>query len=193
MTDKGPVDPVDSLTLLAERAVDDQVAMSELLARLLRDGEVQPPIRRYLFNEDDVAMAEQQTLVAVAFKLGQWSGRGAFGPWVRQVAANEAKTLIRARSRRRTYEDEAAADRAAVNRTAAFVERMSSQLATEADVRRCMNQLPAELADPLTLRSDGYGYRDIAANLGIPEGTAKTRVRQARQALAQALTGADRR
>lgn len=184
-------DAIDPLTSLAERALDDETAMSELLSRLLRDGEIQPPIRRYLFNEDDVAMAEQQTLVAVAFKLGQWSRRGAFGPWVRQVAANEAKTLIRARARRRTHEDEAATSPTAMNRTAAFVERMSSQLATETDVLRCMNQLPSELAEPLALRRDGYGYRDIAANLGIPEGTAKTRVRQARQALAEALMGVD--
>ncbi len=186
-------DQVDVLTSLAERAMDDRAAMSDLLSRLLRDGVIQPPIRRYLFNEDDVALAEQQTLVAVAFKLGQWSGRGAFGPWVRQVAANEAKTLIRSRERRRAYEDEAATGGAASNRTAAFVERMSSHLATEADVLRCMEQLPSELAQPLALRRDGFGYRDIAANLDIPEGTVKTRVRQARQALAQALTGVDQR
>lgn len=162
-------------------AKQDESAMRDLLDVLMRERLVQPAIRRYLFNEDDVAMVEQQTLVVVAFKLAQWSGQGDFQPWVRQVAANEAKTLIRSRERRRNYEDDA------TNRTAEFVDRMSSQLATEADVIRCLNQLAPELAEPLELRRAGYGYRDISQNLGIPEGTAKTRVRQARQALAKAL------
>jgi DNA-directed RNA polymerase specialized sigma24 family protein len=117
---------------------------------------------------------------------------------VRQIAANEAKTLIRSRERRRAYENEAATGAVsatgavAANKTAAFVARMSSQLATEADVRRCMEQLPPELLQPLSLRMDGYSYRDIALKLDIPEGTAKTRVRHARQALALALTETDR-
>ncbi len=172
----------DDLTGLARRAANNPLAMDELLDRLLRERILQPPIRRYLFAEDDVDIVEQQTLVAVAFKIGQWSGTSAFGSWVRQIAANEAKDLIRSRDRRRGYEEAAA-----TNRTAQFVERLSSQLATEADVARCLAQLMPELSDPLRLRRDGFSYEDISADLKIPVGTVKTRVRKARLALSQAL------
>lgn len=91
--------PADRLGDLARIAAGDEAAICELLETLVTDRVLQPAIRRYLFNEDDVAMVEQQTLVVVAFKLDRWSGRGAFSPWVRQVAANEAKTLIRSRDR----------------------------------------------------------------------------------------------
>ena len=172
----------DELSQLAQRARQDQQAMDELLARLLAERILQPPIRRYLFAEDDVDVVEQQALVAVAFKIDQWSGTGAFGSWVRQIAANEAKDLIRSRDRRQGYET------AAANRTAQFVERLSSQLATEADVTRCLERLEPELSNPLRLRRDGYNYEDISTELGIPVGTAKTRVRKARLALSKALT-----
>lgn len=178
MTDLSGGDP---LTRKAIDATGDAEAMHRLLRHLIDNRTLQPPIRRYLFNEDDVSMVEQQTLVAIAFKIDQWSRRGDFAPWARQIAANEAKTLIRSRDRRRNYED------AAANSTRGFVERLSSQLATAADVERCMNELPGDLVEPLRLRCDGYGYRDIAATLEIAEGTAKTRVRAARAALAEAL------
>lgn len=178
MTD---VEGSDPLTAKAVDATKDAAAMHGLLQHLLSNQTLQPPIRRYLFNEDDVSMAEQQALVAIAFKIDQWSQRGDFAPWARQIAANEAKTLIRSRDRRRNYED------AAANSTREFVERLSSQLATETDVQRCMSQLPAELVEPLQLRCDGYSYRDISEALEIAEGTAKTRVRSARAALAEAL------
>jgi len=170
-----------SLDDLAFAAQANDAALSELLAAIIRDRVAQPAIRRYLFNEDDVDVVEQQVLVGVAFKLDQWSGTGAFSGWVRQIAANEAKDLIRSRERRRTHES------TATTRTADFVERMSSMLATEADVERCLAELAPELAAPLELRRQGHSYGQIAHDLGVAEGTAKTRVRAARQALALAL------
>ncbi|MEM7273281.1 MAG: RNA polymerase sigma factor [Actinomycetota bacterium] len=179
MNDRGRA---DDLTALATEARTDPAAMGRLLDRLVAERTLQGVIRRYVFNEDDVAMVEQQTLLVVAFKLDRWSGRGDFGPWIRQAAANEAKMLIRSRERRRHHEEEAA-----TNRTAAFVDRISSRLATEADLERCLLALEPDLEAPLRLRRSGYSYGDIAAALGIAEGTAKTRVRRARQALAAAL------
>lgn len=174
-------DTAARLTDLATRAPTDPAALDQLLELLVGERVLQPVIRRYLFAEDDVAMVEQQALLAVAFKLDRWSGRGGFAPWIRQVAANEAKTLIRSRDRRRHHEG------AAVNRTAEFVDRISSHLATEADIERGLAALDPDLVEPLRLRRSGYGYPDIAAALGLAEGTVKTRVRRARQALADAL------
>jgi len=179
-------EPLDdeALTDLARLAQDgDAAALDRLLAALIHGGQLRVPIRRFLFADDDVQLAEQQALVSLSTNLGSWSGGPSVMGWARQIAANEAKMVIRARERRRTYED------AATNRTAEFVERMSSHLATAADVERCVAQLEDQQREAIRLRSEGMSYGSIASTLGIPEGTAKTRVRLARAALAQMLAG----
>lgn len=182
---------VDTLTTLALRARSSEhqsgtdahggPALDALLRAVIDDKTLRPTIRRFLFSEDDVATAEQQALVAIAFNLASWSGDGDITPWFRQVAANEAKMIIRARDRRRQYED------AAGNATRDFVERLSSHLATQADVDRCIALLATEVAEALDLRRAGFTYDEIATRLGVPVGTAKTRVRAARKALAELL------
>ncbi len=159
----------------------DSDALNDLLRHFIDAGLLRPPIRRFLFAEEDVQLAEQQALVAIATKLDSWRGGNGILAWARQIAANEAKMLIRARERRRGYEAEAA------NRTVEFVDRMSSHLATAADVERCIAQLDVQQGESLALRRQGHSYSSIAEQLGIPEGTVKTRVRLARAALAELL------
>lgn len=171
-----------AVTELARAAKSgNATALEDLLRTLLDQKLLRPPVRRFLFDDDDVQLAEQQALVAISTKLSSWSETGEFLGWARQIAANEAKMIIRGRDRRRGYESEAA------NRTTEFVGRMSSQLATAADVERCMAQLDADQREAIELRRDGLTYPAIAERLNIPEGTVKTRVRMARGALAQML------
>ena len=159
----------------------DSDALDALLRALMKGKKLRPPIRRFLFTEDDVQLAEQQALVAISQKLDSWHNDESVMPWCRQIAANEARMLIRSRSRRQGYED------AAVNRTAEFVERMSSHIATAADVERCIAMLDEQQQACLRRRSEGMSYAVIADTLDIPEGTAKTRVRKARATLAEML------
>ena len=175
----------DELTELARsvREQDDDGARDALLRAIVSEGLLQPPIRRFLFDENDVSVAEQQALVAVSRSLGQWSGSGSVVPWLRQIAANEAKMLIRSRDRRRTYET------AASNGTADYAERMSSHLATRADLDACIAQLDDSLRAAFDRRVQGLSYSEISDELKIPEGTVKTRVRTARTKLAMCLAG----
>lgn len=178
-----PLDDV-ALTDLARAAQRGDVgALDRFLGALVAGQQLRPPIRRFLFADDDVQLAEQQALVALASKLDTWQGGESVMGWARQIAANEAKMVIRSRERRRSYED------AAANRTAEFIERMSSHLATAADVERCMANLDAPQQDAIRLRSNGLSYAEISERLGIPEGTVKTRVRAARALLAEMLAG----
>ncbi len=183
-------DDSNDLTRLARRVVDAgeapegterRNAMDDLLSALIERRTLRPAIRRFLFSEPDVASAEQQALVAISFGLDSWSGEGDITPWLRQIAVNEAKMIIRGRERRRKYEGDAA------KATPVAVERLSSHLATQADIEQALSHLSADLVAPLELRRAGFGYAEIAAELGIPEGTAKTRVRTARNALADLL------
>ena len=58
-----------------------------------------------------------------------------------------------------------------------------------AHVQRLVRALPARLRDPLLLCASGeHTYHEIASVLGIPEGTLKWRVAEARRRLKQRLT-----
>ena len=55
-------------------------------------------------------------------------------------------------------------------------------------LQQLLNAVPEEERLPFCLHClDGYSYREIAAGLGIPQGTVQTRVRSARQTLSRAL------
>lgn len=57
-------------------------------------------------------------------------------------------------------------------------------------VHRMVDALPEELRQPLALSAvDGLNSREVAAILGLPEGTVRTRLMRARQMLKQKLAG----
>ena len=55
-------------------------------------------------------------------------------------------------------------------------------------VAQMIRSLPARLRDPFLLVAAGHRYEDVAAMLGIPVGTAKWRVSEARRVLREKLT-----
>lgn len=167
---------------LLSRASESREAL-ELLLQLVRQHRlVLPPIRRYLIAEDDVDAAEQQTLVAIAFRSDSYSGTGSARSWMNQVAANEAKMLIRSRERHQSRAEGTVDDH-----QADFVQRLSTQIADAATIQACLAQLRDDWRRALELRESGLGYADVAARMEIAEGTAKTWVARGRRALADLL------
>ena len=171
------------LILDALTAAADNRHCMDLLLGLLRDHRVlHPPLRRYLMTDDDIDSAEQQALVSIAYNAGSYTGAGSALSWMNQIAANEAKMLIRSRERHASRAagtvDEHAAD---------FVQRLSTFVADQATIDRCLQELRVEWKAAHVLREEGRSYEDVADRLGIPVGTAKTWVSRARRALADLL------
>lgn len=155
----------------------------DLLLSLLREHRIlHPPIRRYLMTDDDVDSAEQQALVAIAYAVSSYRGSGSALSWMNQIAANEAKMLIRSRQRHASRAAGTVDDHAGE-----FVQRVSTFVADQATVERCLGELRVEWKDALILREQGHSYEDVAAQLAVPVGTAKTWVSRARRALADLL------
>lgn len=169
------------LDALAERARTDPAALRALLALVDRHGIARPALHRLLVTPQDVDDAEQATLAVVGLKVGDFDGRSKFTTWLHTVAENEAKMLIRARARR------PAAPTAEVE-PAPFLARLSTLVANRDVVERALAELPEDFRRPLELREIGrLDYDEIAAELGVPIGTVRSRLHRARALLVDAL------
>ena len=170
---------------LARQAAQGNFDAASCLASAIKTcGLARRTLRQYLFTDQDVDVAEVAVLIAVAYRIGSFSGRSKFTTWLHTVSRNEARQLLRSEARH-------------VNRAVAqsdeqdsehFVTYVSSMVADRAVVAREIAQLRAKPREALLLREEhGLTYDEIAARLDIPLSTAKSRVRRARAALADRL------
>ncbi len=168
-----------TLQALTVAAATNAACLNTLLA-LVRDHKIViPPIRRYLIAEDDVDAAEQQTLVSIANGCGSYSGTGSAESWMKQIAANEAKMLIRSRAR---HSDRAAGS--VDDHAGEFVQRLSTMVADAETIRAMLDSMRPDWRRALELREQGLSYDELATTLDVPLGTAKTWVSRARRELA---------
>jgi RNA polymerase sigma factor (sigma-70 family) len=115
--------------------------------------------------------------------------RGSLRSWLCMLARSRALDWVRRRDARARYQ------LAAATRTAAVAQPDIDDglmWRTEAKiVREAVQGLPADQRDAVQLAYyQGHTYRQVAALLKIPEGTAKSRLRGALAAIADRLTAA---
>jgi RNA polymerase sigma factor (sigma-70 family) len=163
---------------LARRAAAGDAAALDALLALIR-----PPVlrrcARLLPCYQDAEEACQDALLQVALTVGRFEGRSLFSTWLYVVVANSARQTYRRLKRRaaETAHDVLPLDRPDPRTTSVIA---GSRL----DFLDALEQLEArrpDLVAPLVLRDVGQlDYREIATHLGIPEGTVKSRIHQAR-------------
>jgi RNA polymerase sigma-70 factor, ECF subfamily len=143
--------------------------------RLVR--ECQGPLRRYLRHlvgdeslADDLA---QDVFVKVHAGLHAFRAESRFTTWVFRIARNAALDDRRADARRRKREQRA------------LVEPVLADPSAASEVAQAIASLTVDLREALLLvEVCGFSYAEVAALLGVPEGTAKSRVHRAREAVA---------
>ena len=102
-----------------------------------------------------------------------------FDTWLTRILINECRTILRRQQRLAPY-DEAAAE--AIPASAAD---------DHSDLYAAIAALDEKLRLPVVLYYlEGFKIREIAAMLGVPDGTVKTRLRNAREQLRKDLKGA---
>lgn len=146
--------------------------------------------RRLTGNDADAADATQEALVAVVRGLPRFDGRSALSTWVYRVATNAALDELRRRARRPMplRSDDPLPETGAVGGPPAFDEALADRDALD----RALASLPEDFRAAVVLRDvAGLDYAEIAAVLGIPGGTVRSRIARGRAALAAAL-GPDR-
>jgi RNA polymerase sigma-70 factor (ECF subfamily) len=129
--------------------------------------------------------------------LSLWEKPGCFDPskgalrtWLGTLAHRRAVDYVRREEARRRRDD------LALSRITSTpdVEEMAMALMTAERVREALEELPPEQREAIQLAYfEGKTYREVAVVMGIPEGTAKSRLRLALRRVATTLESEDLR
>ncbi|MCA2213378.1 RNA polymerase sigma factor [Jidongwangia harbinensis] len=171
---------------LAHRAAaGDDTALHALLAAI-RPG-VLRRCARFLPCPQDAEESCQDVLLQVARNIHRFEGRSRFSTWLHVIVANSARQTYRSLKRRAAEQAYAAPPvEPADARTTSVI--AGSRL----DLLDALERLEAHRAEwvaPMVLRDIcQLDYREIAEHLGIPEGTVKSRIHQARVHVRGSLT-----
>ena len=146
--------------------------------------------RRLAGNEADALDATQEALIAIARGIGRFDGRAAFSTWAYRVATNACLDELRRRKRRPVpgLPDDLGLGEVSATATTA-IDGLPDRLAIDA----ALAELPEEFRVPVVLRDlCDLDYAEIAAVLGIPPGTVRSRIARGRAQLARHLDPGNR-
>jgi len=127
-------------------------------------------------NQADADDLMQSTAVKALAAHGQFEAGTNMGAWLYRIMKNEVLDRVRAsrRARVRLGLDE-------VPESLLTYDADQTDALEVRDVVRAFNRLPISYRQALHLRVEGLGYPEIAATLGCPVGTVKSRVAKARR------------
>jgi RNA polymerase sigma-70 factor (ECF subfamily) len=183
MTDNG-----EDLGALAERAVAGDKAALEDLLRAIRP-RVLRICKSVLPYSGDAEDAAQEAMLNIATKLHTYSGRSSFSTWMHSVAANSARSTYRKLKRTAQAAEVPEYQEKPDPRTTSVI------AGTRLDLLEALETLERDrpqMVTPLVLR-DVYGlsYEEIAAEVGAPLGTVKSRIHDAREVVRPLLRPKD--
>ncbi len=172
---------------LIDRARNGDLDAFETIVRARMDA-VYRLTSAILGNEADARDAAQETFVAAWRQLPRLREPESLDAWLQRIAVNASRMTLRARSRRRIREIPSST-------VVALAERAAGAPADDAAVLdAALATLPVEQRAILVLHHlEGRPIAELALILDVPEGTAKSRLFAARQALAAAIRADEER
>jgi RNA polymerase sigma-70 factor (ECF subfamily) len=173
------------VALVARAQAGDRVAFERLISprldRLLRLA------LSIVTDEPDARDVVQDACLQAWRQLPRLRDRDRFEAWLWRITANASRSRLRSRRRltvREVAVDGLPAESEPVEQGPVFTDRVT----TDEAIRRAFARLDPDRRTILVLHHvEERSVSDIAVLLGIPEGTAKSRLHTARQALARAL------
>jgi RNA polymerase sigma factor (sigma-70 family) len=164
-------------------AQGDTAALNELLRVIEPD--VLRHCSRFLPCRQDAEEACQDALLQVARNIGRFEGRSRFSTWLHVVVANSARSTYRSLKRRsREQGGELTDERPDPRRTSVIA-------GSRVDILEAMEDLERrkpDLIEALMLRDvSELEYSEIARHLGLPLGTVKSRIHEARKQVRETL------
>lgn len=179
-------DAADTEELARHAAAGDGAALDLLLQRI--QPEVVRRCARFLPCREDAEEAAQDVLLQVARRITTFQGRSRFGTWLYTVVANCARQKYRELKRR------AAEQPAAIDASQYVDPRTTSVIAgSRVDLLEALDRLEREhphLVAPLVYRDIcQLDYAEVAERVGVPLGTLKSRLHEARKQVRPWLSG----
>lgn len=179
MIDKDHAEPDDDIALAARVQRGDRRAYADLVRRH-QDGVFRFLLRLTGSREDAHDLAQEAFLRAWQ-ALPAWRPEAKFRTWLFGIAHNAAVDLLRRRGMFETASDEDLPERADMSSEPFARLEATQRLAL---LERALVQVSAEHREILLLRElENMAYDDLAAALGVNEGTVKSRLARARSAV----------
>jgi RNA polymerase sigma-70 factor (ECF subfamily) len=178
---------VSDAELVARARQGDTAAFGELVDR--HRAAVYRAAHAALGSASEAEDVAQEAFLAAYRKMATYRGDASFKTWLLTIAWRRALSRRRRLAslwRRFVSGDPPASAARGEGRTpeGALIDAEMAQ-----HVQRLVRALPARLRDPLLLCATGeQTYHEMAAVLGVPEGTLKWRVAEARRRLKERLT-----
>lgn len=172
---------VADVRLLVNRALaGDQHAMLEIVERYRQ--RVFGLCYRILGQREDAEDVSQEAFLRVLSNLPRWDQDRAFEPWLMTITVNRCRTQL---SRRKRHEPHCRL--ACAPEDHRWSEESDASLLSE-EILLALQTLPPNHREAFSLFHERQlSYPQIASRLGVPEGTVKTWVHRARNALVQRL------
>lgn len=147
-------------------------------------------------NEADAAEIVQETFLSAWRKIKEFRGEAKFSTWLTSIAVNQARTRWQQNRQKRSREE--SLDETAEENPGAPLQIASDQpsaleqlerLALRELLERCVRALDQGFREVLVLRDmREMSYEDVGQVLGLREGTVKSRLFRAREAVRDCVT-----
>ena len=177
--------------LVASCRTGDPLAFARLVE--LHEGMVFNLSARLLGDPQEARDVAQEVFLQVYRMLGRFEGRSSLKTWIYRIAVNQCHNRRRFWHRRRRDREQAldeglSAGTAAGSGRSPYEEACLRERARR--VQEVLLQLSFEHRSVLVLRDvEGLTCEEVAVALGVPEGTVKSRLSRAREAMRSRLRG----
>jgi RNA polymerase sigma-70 factor, ECF subfamily len=152
---------------------------------------------RMIGDYDDACDIVQEAFLAAFRAIGKFRGDARFSTWLCGIVLNHAKTHMAQKTKRVRREGVSLDDpmkpegghllNGLCSPEESVVERIEKR-ERDSKVQECMGSLEGEQREVLVLRDiQGFSYEEIGVILKLPEGTVKSRLFRARNALKDSL------
>ena len=166
----------------------DDAALKEVMERY--GSVVLGVARRVVASSHHAEEVAQDAFIALWRRPGAFDpSRGSLQSFLVGIARNKAIDLVRKEESMRRRTDELMSE-VATHPTTTTMDRVHDV----ADIHDALSHLPSTQRDAIALAYfGGRTYREVATELGIPEGTAKTRLRDGLVKMRDAMTSRERK
>jgi RNA polymerase sigma-70 factor (ECF subfamily) len=155
---------------------------------------------RVVGNYDEACEIVQDAFVSAYKNIKGFKGEARFSTWLYAICINHSRNRLKQLKTRQYREGRSLDDPIMTPDGELLADPPSSEPSAldrleardvQQRVQRCINALDAEFREVIVLRDiQGFSYEEISAMLKVPEGTVKSRLFRAREAMRVCLQGA---